>query len=127
MDYIKLGTTGLDVSPIAIGATTLTLRLSTHWGSRRQQDQYVTLRLKDDAETVLVGEFEVASLSRIALITAMVGEEGDARRADEAERIGVERAKKAGVESVVFDRAGNKYHGRVAALAEGAREAGLDF
>ena len=38
-----------------------------------------------------------------------------------------ERAKLAGVENVVFDRAGNKYHGRIAALAEGAREAGLGF
>ena len=38
-----------------------------------------------------------------------------------------ERAKKAGVESVVFDRAGNQYHGRIAALADGAREAGLGF
>ncbi len=38
-----------------------------------------------------------------------------------------ERAKGQGVESVVFDRAGNKYHGRVAALADGAREGGLTF
>ena len=38
-----------------------------------------------------------------------------------------ERAKAAGVEKVVFDRAGNRYHGRIAALADGAREAGLDF
>ena len=38
-----------------------------------------------------------------------------------------ERAKKAGVEQVVFDRAGNKYHGRIAALADAAREAGLGF
>jgi len=38
-----------------------------------------------------------------------------------------ERAKKAGVEAVVFDRGGNNYHGRVAAVADGAREAGLTF
>ena len=38
-----------------------------------------------------------------------------------------ERAKAAGVDGVVFDRAGHQYHGRVAALADGAREGGLTF
>ncbi len=38
-----------------------------------------------------------------------------------------DRAKAAGVETVVFDRSGNKYAGRVAALADGAREGGLTF
>lgn len=37
------------------------------------------------------------------------------------------RAKDAGVEAVVFDRGGFKYHGRIAAVADAAREAGLDF
>ena len=37
------------------------------------------------------------------------------------------RAKDVGIESVVFDRGGNKYHGRVAAIAEGAREGGLSL
>ena len=61
--------------------------------------------------------------------------EGDLRSLDgdktaKARKVGelvAERAKAGGVESVVFDRAGNKYHGRVAALADGAREAGLTF
>ena len=38
-----------------------------------------------------------------------------------------QRAKAAGITQVVFDRAGNKYHGRIAALADGAREAGLEL
>ena len=49
-------------------------------------------------------------------------------KSEKARRVGelvAERAKAAGVGSVVFDRAGNKYHGRVAALADGAREGGL--
>ena len=54
--------------------------------------------------------------------------EGD--KSAKAKRVGelvAERAKAAGIEGVVFDRAGNKYHGRVAALADGAREGGLAF
>ena len=49
-------------------------------------------------------------------------------KSEKARRVGelvAERAKAVGVGSVVFDRAGNKYHGRVAALADGAREGGL--
>jgi large subunit ribosomal protein L18 len=38
-----------------------------------------------------------------------------------------ERARAAGVERVVFDRAGFKYHGRIRSLADGARESGLEF
>jgi large subunit ribosomal protein L18 len=49
---------------------------------------------------------------------------------DQAKRAGAllaERAKSAGITTCVFDRGGYRYHGRVRALAEGAREAGLEF
>lgn len=54
----------------------------------------------------------------------------EGRKTDLSREVGkliAERAKAAGISSVVFDRGGNKYHGRVAAVADGAREAGLDF
>jgi large subunit ribosomal protein L18 len=52
---------------------------------------------------------------------------GNVRAAAEVGRRIAERARQAGVETVAFDRAGYKYHGRVKALAEAAREAGLKF
>jgi large subunit ribosomal protein L18 len=54
----------------------------------------------------------------------------DGDKSAKAARVGelvAERAKAAGVETVVFDRSGNRYHGRVAALADGARSGGLAF
>jgi large subunit ribosomal protein L18 len=52
----------------------------------------------------------------------------DGDKTAKAKRVGelvAERAKAAGIEAVVFDRGGNKYHGRIAAIADGAREGGL--
>jgi len=48
-------------------------------------------------------------------------------QASKAGQLLAERAKAAGVETVVFDRGGYRYHGRVKALADGAREGGLSF
>jgi large subunit ribosomal protein L18 len=52
----------------------------------------------------------------------------DGDKTAKARRVGellAERAKSAGVDAVVFDRGGNRYHGRIAAIADGAREGGL--
>ncbi len=74
----------------------------------------------------LVDDFAAHTLA--AADSREVGEAED--RTDAARKVGELLARKAGdagIEAVVFDRGGNKYHGRVAALAEGARSGGLKF
>jgi large subunit ribosomal protein L18 len=66
----------------------------------------------------------------VAAVNWTEGDLKDLTAMDQAKRAGellAERGKAAGVESVVFDRGGYRYHGRVKALADGARESGLKF
>jgi large subunit ribosomal protein L18 len=77
------------------------------------------------------GERVLASASTAEKeVRAQLGSAGKGGNVDAASLIGkriAEKAKAAGVEKVAFDRAGFAYHGRVKALAEAAREAGLQF
>ena len=86
-----------------------------------RSSKHITAQVVDD----LVGK----TLASASTMEADVrGFEGD--KSAKAKKVGellAERAKANGIEGVVFDRAGNKYHGRVAALADGAREGGLAF
>ncbi len=78
----------------------------------------------DDARRTLVG------LSTLCADLGDFKAEGKNRRVEEARAAGKllgERAKAQGISTVVFDRGGYKYHGRVRAFAEGAREGGLEF
>ena len=75
----------------------------------------------------------IDDVNGVTLVSASTLEkdfEGATGNAEAAKKVGAvlaERAKAKGIEQVVFDRGGYIYHGRVAALAEGAREAGLKF
>ncbi|WP_028472785.1 50S ribosomal protein L18 [Nocardioides alkalitolerans] len=83
--------------------------------------KHISVQVVDD----LVGKTLVSAST---LETDLRSHDGD--KTAKAKRVGeliAERAKANGVDAVVFDRAGNKYHGRVAALADGAREGGLTF
>ena len=73
---------------------------------------------------------DVAGNTLCSASTVEKGFEGNGGNCEAAKKIGsviAERALKKGIEEVVFDRGGNIYHGRVKALAEGAREGGLKF
>lgn len=75
------------------------------------------------------GSEVVAAASTVekSVTEALEGYTGNVAAAAIVGRVIAERAKAAGVEQVAFDRAGFKYHGRVKALAEAAREHGLQF
>ena len=86
-----------------------------------RSSKHISVQVVDD----LVGR-TLASASTMEADVRSV--EGD--KSAKARKVGelvAERAQAAGVSSAVFDRAGNKYHGRVAALADAAREGGLAF
>lgn len=86
-----------------------------------RSSKHITVQVVDD----LVGK-TIASASTME--SDLRGFDGD--KTAKAKKVGelvAERAKSAGIEGVVFDRAGNKYHGRIAALADGARAGGLNF
>jgi large subunit ribosomal protein L18 len=81
--------------------------------------RHMVAQIVDDT----VGKTLASASTLEADIRAMDGDK--TAKAAKVGQLVAERAKAAGIEAVVFDRGGNKYHGRVAAVADGAREAGL--
>jgi large subunit ribosomal protein L18 len=99
-----------------VGGTTARPRLVVHRSSR-----HIVVQLIDD----VAGHTLAAASSLEADVRSL---EGDKKA--KAVRVGeliAARAREAGVTAVVFDRGGNVYHGRIAALANAAREGGLEF
>ena len=91
------------------------MRLSVY-----RSDKNISAQIIDDAQGVTIASASSLEGGR--------GKKGsDVAAATEIGKLVAERAIKAGVKDVVFDRGGYIYHGRVKALAEAAREAGLNF
>ncbi len=86
---------------------------------------HISAQLIDDATgrtLAMAGDADLAKK-----VTAAEGLAGKAAKAYAVGMLLAERAKKAGVGVVVFDRGGHRYHGRIKALADGARAGGLTF
>ena len=81
--------------------------------------RHITAQVVDDA----VGRTLASASTLEADLRALEGDKS--AKARKVGELVAERAKAAGIDTVVFDRGGNKYHGRVAAVADGAREGGL--
>ncbi|MFQ5679399.1 MAG: 50S ribosomal protein L18 [Gemmatimonadota bacterium] len=95
-------------------------RLVVHRSLKHVEGQLVD----DDRAATLIG---VSTRSPAIGGQLPEGREGKVAASFAAGRLLAERAREVGVESAVFDRAGYRYHGRVKAFAEGAREGGLRF
>jgi large subunit ribosomal protein L18 len=88
-----------------------------------ERPRLVVFRSNRGIEAQLIDDLEGKTLAAASWLHVK-----DVDKSDQAEAVGkllAERAKSAGVSTAVFDRAGYLYHGRVKALAEGAREGGL--
>ena len=86
-----------------------------------RSNRHIVAQVIDDA----AGHTIAAASTVEASLRAKAG--GNVAAASEVGKLVAQRAKEKGVSAVVFDRGSSRYHGRVAALAEAARQAGLEF
>lgn len=102
-------------------------RLRKHINGTPERPRLVVTRSSRHVFVQVIDDAAGRTLASASTMEQDLRASGDHKTA-KAHRVGelvAERAKAAGVETVVFDRGGNAYHGRVAAVAEGAREGGL--
>ncbi len=105
------------------------LRLRKKITGTQQRPRLVVSRSSRHVFVQVVDDSQGKTLASASTMeTDVRGLDGD--KTAKARKVGellAARAKEAGVESVVFDRGGSKYHGRIAAIADGAREGGLSL
>ncbi|GGQ66590.1 50S ribosomal protein L18 [Couchioplanes azureus] len=113
----------------AVGKARRHFRVRKNVRGTAERPRLVVTRSTRNITAQIVDDLKGHTLvSASTLDASLRGTEGD--KSALASKVGAllaERAKAAGVSKVVFDRGGNKYAGRIAALADAAREAGLEF
>ncbi len=106
-------------------------RIRAHISGTPQRPRLNIYRSSTNIYAQLIDDLAGKTLASASTIDTEVAPQVEGKNKVDAARIVgkvvAERAKAAGIGTVVFDRGGYKYHGRVAALAEGAREGGLEF
>ncbi|MFC0600526.1 50S ribosomal protein L18 [Streptomyces palmae] len=105
------------------------IRIRKRVNGSAERPRLVVTRSNRGITAQVIDDIKGHTLASASHLDASIrGIEGD--KTAQAQKVGslvAERAKAAGVEAVVFDRGGNQYAGRIAALADAAREAGLKF
>jgi len=101
------------------------LRVRNKISGTAERPRLVVFRSLKHIYAQLVDDTTGRTLASVSDLSIEQGKKGE--RAAEVGRLIAERAKTAGVTRVVFDRAGYRYHGRIKAVADGARKGGLEF
>ena len=100
-------------------------RVRKHISGTAERPRLVVFRSLKHIYAQLVDDTAQRTLATVSDLGIEQGKKGE--RASEVGKLIAERAKSAGITRVVFDRAGYRYHGRIKAVADGAREGGLEF
>ncbi|WP_128379202.1 50S ribosomal protein L18 [Streptomyces cavernae] len=104
------------------------IRIRKKVSGTAERPRLVVTRSNRHIVAQVIDDIKGHTLASASTLDASIRGEGE--KSAQAGKVGAlvaERAKAAGVEAVVFDRGGNRYAGRIAALADAAREAGLKF
>nr|WP_203782449.1 50S ribosomal protein L18 [Actinoplanes rishiriensis] len=113
----------------AVGKARRHFRVRKNVRGTAERPRLVVTRSSRHITAQIVDDLKGHTLASASTLDASLrGGEGD--KSAQATKVGAllaERAKAVGVSKVIFDRGGNKYAGRIAALADAAREAGLEF
>jgi large subunit ribosomal protein L18 len=102
-------------------------RVRKHVRGTAERPRLAVFRSNRHISVQVIDDYAGKTLASASTGGGVDGGTGNIEAARQVGRLVAERAKAAGVDKVVFDRGGNLYHGRVAALADAAREAGLEF